>query len=57
MSDRNPWHHFLDDAGDAWPMAEFLAKSPGDDDEVVVLDGRELPAARLVEVWRWLFDK
>lgn len=57
MSGKDPWHHFLNDAGDAWSMAEYLAGSPGDDEAIVVLDVRELPAARLIEVWRWLFDK
>lgn len=47
--------HVLDNAGDVWPLAEDLAATPGGEDSVVELDGRQIEAARLIECFRWLF--
>ncbi|GGH36482.1 hypothetical protein GCM10010921_05670 [Microbacterium album] len=49
--------YVLNDAGDVWPFAGDLAATPGEDQSLVELDGRQIEAARLIQCWRWLFGE
>ncbi len=54
---QSPRVHALSDPGMAWPLAQDLASTPGAESALVELDGRTIEASRLIECWRWLFNK
>lgn len=57
MTDSKPRRHFIRSAADVWPLTDDLSRTPLEDGEVVILEGREILAEQLVSVFRWLFDK